>query len=196
MLNAFEVPDHRTARPRRGGAGHGFTPRVRVRLGVVGCVLAVVVVLAGPAAAVSGRSGSRAAALTAAIRGVMRQESIPGAIVGVWRRGAVPYVRAFGVRDIATGRPMSTNLRMRIGSVSKTFTGTALLQLVDRGKISLDSPISRYIAGVPHGNRITIRELAEMRSGLFDYFSDDAWSRLWLSDPRRRVSVLPCKLTI
>jgi len=116
---------------------------------------------------------------------MMRQASIPGAIVGVWRRGAAPYVRAFGVRDIATGQPMSTNLRMRIGSVSKTFTGTALLQLVDRGKISLDSPISKYIAGVPHGNRITIRELAEMRSGLFDYFGNDAFARAWLSDLRR-----------
>ena len=185
MLNTFEVPDQPTARSRRGGAGYWFTHRVRVRLGVVGCVLAVVVALAGPAAAASGRPSPRAAALTAAIRGVMRRESIPGAIVGVWRRGAAPYVRAFGVRDIATGQPMSTNLRMRIASVSKTFTGTALLQLVERGKISLDSPISKYIAGVPHGNRITIRELAEMRSGLFDYFSDDAWSRLWLSDPRR-----------
>jgi D-alanyl-D-alanine carboxypeptidase len=156
-------------------------------LGVVGfgAVLAVVVALAGPAAAVSGRSGSRAAALTAAIRGVMRQESIPGAIVGVWRRGAAPYVRAFGVRDIATGQRMSTNLRMRIGSVSKTFTGTALLQLVDQGKISLDSPISKYIAGVPHGNRITIRELAEMRSGLPDYFGNDAFLRAWLTHPQR-----------
>lgn len=115
----------------------------------------------------------------------MRQESIPGAIVGVWRRGAAPYVRAFGVRDTATGQSMSTNLRMRIGSVSKTFTGTALLQLVDQGKISLDSPISKYIAGVPHGNEITIRELAEMRSGLFDYFGNDAWVRAWLADPRR-----------
>ena len=114
----------------------------------------------------------------------MRQASIPGAIVGVWRRGAAPYVRAFGVRDIATGQPMSTNLRMRIASVSKTFTGTALLQLVDRGKISLDSPISKYIAGVPQGNKITIRELAEMRSGLFDYFGNDAFLRAWLTDPR------------
>ncbi len=187
MLNTFEVPDQRTARPRRGGAGDGFTPGARVRLGVVGCgaVLAVVVVLAAPVRVAWGRPSPRAAALTTAITRVMRQESIPGAIVGVWRRGAAPYVRAFGVRDTATGQSMSTNLRMRIGSVSKTFTGTALLQLVDQGKISLDSPISKYIAGVPHGNEITIRELAEMRSGLFDYFGNDAWVRAWLADPRR-----------
>ena len=185
MLNTFEVPDQRTARPRRGGAGDGFTPGARVRLGVVGCgaVLAVVVVLAAPVRVAWGRPSPRAAALTTAITRVMRQESIPGAIVGVWRRGAAPYVRAFGVRDTATGQSMSTNLRMRIGSVSKTFTGTALLQLVDQGKISLDSPISKYIAGVPHGNEITIRELAEMRSGLFDYFGNDAWVRAWLADP-------------
>ena len=59
---------------------------------------------------------------------------------------------------------MSTKTRMRIGSVSRTFTGTALLQLVDQGKISLDSPISKYIAGVPQGNKITIRELGDATS--------------------------------
>lgn len=70
----------------------------------------------------------------------MRKASAPpGAIVGVWQRGAAPYTRAFGVRNTATGAPMGTNLRMRIGSVTKTFTGTALLQLVDKGKVRLDS---------------------------------------------------------
>ena len=59
---------------------------------------------------------------------------------------------------------MSTKLRMRIGSETKTFVGTALLQLVDRGKLSLDTPISKYIDGVPDGNAITIRELADVQN--------------------------------
>jgi D-alanyl-D-alanine carboxypeptidase len=74
---------------------------------------------------------------------------------------------------------------MRIGSETKTFVGTALLQLVDRRKVALDSPISAYLAGVPHGNAITIRELADMRSGLFNYTSNLAFARAWFAAPRR-----------
>ena len=115
----------------------------------------------------------------------MRQASIPGAIVGVWQPGADPYVNAFGVRDRVTRRPMSTDLYMRIGSETKTFTVTALLQLVDERKVRLDDPISKYVAGVPDGNAITLRELAEMRSGLFDYLSNAAFLRAWFSHLRR-----------
>jgi D-alanyl-D-alanine carboxypeptidase len=132
----------------------------------------VTLVLAALAAPAMANGRPRAAALTTAIERVMRQASIPGAIVGVWQRGYAPYVNAFGVRDKATGQPMGTKLYMRIGSETKTFVGTALLQLVDRGKIALDSPISSYLAGVPHGNAITVRELADMRSGLFNYTSN------------------------
>ena len=71
MLNTFEVPDQPTARPPRGGAGRGFTPAARGRLGVVGlgAVLAAVLVLAAPVGVAWGRPSPRAAALTAAIRG-------------------------------------------------------------------------------------------------------------------------------
>jgi D-alanyl-D-alanine carboxypeptidase len=61
---------------------------------------------------------------------------------------------------------------MRIGSNSKTFTITAILMLADQGKLGLDDPIDRYVKGVPSGNRITLRQLAQMRSGLYNY-SDD-----------------------
>ena len=147
-------------------------------------LLALVLALAGPAVAFR-RPASRAAALTSAINRVMRQASIPGAIVGVWQRGADPYVKAFGVRDKVTRRPMSTDLNMRIGSETKTFTVTALLQLVDQRRVGLDSPISKYVPGVPDGNAITLRELAEMRSGLFDYLSNPAFLRASLAHPRR-----------
>ena len=147
-------------------------------------VLVLVLALAGPAVAF-GRSSPRAAALTSAINRVMRQASIPGAIVGVWQRGADAYVKAFGVRNKTPRRPMSTDLYMRIGSETKTFTVTALLQLVDQGKVRLDDPISKYVAGVPDGNAITLRELAEMRSGLFDYLSNPAFLPALGSHPRR-----------
>lgn len=95
------------------------------------------------------------------------------------------YVRATGVADTVTGRPMQTDGYVRIGSETKTFTVTALLKLVDDGRIGLDDPISRYVHGVPKGDRITLRQLAEMRSGLFPYTSDEDFVHDLLSDPQR-----------
>jgi D-alanyl-D-alanine carboxypeptidase len=114
----------------------------------------------------------RDAALDAVIPAAMEKASVPGAIVGIWQDGRAPYVRTFGVRDTATRRPMATDLYMRIGSTSKTFTVTAMLMLADRGKLGLDDPIDRYVKGVPSGDQITLRQLAAMRSGLYDYADD------------------------
>ena len=72
--------------------------------------------------------------MTTAIRGVMRQWSVPGAIVGVWQQGQARRTRAFGARNKATRQPMTTGLYLRIGSETKTFTVTALLQLAERGR--------------------------------------------------------------
>lgn len=159
------------------------TGKPRQRLATA--LLALILALAGPSVAF-GRSTPRAAALTAAINRVMREASIPGAVIGVWQPGRSPYVKAFGVRDITTGEPMSTKLYFRIASVTKSFTVTAVLQLVDQHKVGLDSPISDYVSGVPDGNRISIRELADMRSGLTNYATTDAFLRAWVKNPRRQ----------
>ncbi|MFD3314303.1 serine hydrolase domain-containing protein [Streptomyces sp. NPDC058694] len=125
------------------------------------------------------------ARLDKAIANVRRDADIPGVIVGLWMPGKGSYVRATGVADTATGRPMTTDPFMRIGSETKTFTVTALLQLVDDGLIRLDDPISKYIHGVPGGKRITLRHLAEMRSGLYPYSADPDFVHDLLSDPGR-----------
>ncbi|MFC8362618.1 serine hydrolase domain-containing protein [Streptomyces griseorubiginosus] len=126
-----------------------------------------------------------AARLDKAIEKVRRQAGIPGVVAGLWMPGEGSYVRATGVADRATGAPMRTDMFVRIGSETKTFTVTALLELVDDGRIGLDDPISDYVHGVPDGNRITLRHLAEMRSGLFPYTDDADFQHDLLSDPKR-----------
>lgn len=125
------------------------------------------------------------ARLDRTIEEVREQAGIPGVVVGLWMPGEGSYVRATGVADTATGRPMSADSSVRIGSETKTFTVTALLELVDDGRIKLDDPISDYVRGVPNGHRITLRHLAEMRSGLFPYTSDPDFTHDLLSDPER-----------
>ncbi|MCJ0872771.1 serine hydrolase [Streptomyces sp. AP-93] len=118
-----------------------------------------------------------AARLDTAVRQVMEQAQVPGVTVGLWAPGKGSYVKSFGVADKATGEPMKPGLGVRIGSETKTFTVTALLQLVDQGKLALDDPIGKYISGVPNGDRITLRELAGMRSGLFNYSEDPGFDK-------------------
>ncbi|MBV1945060.1 serine hydrolase [Streptomyces sp. BV129] len=120
-----------------------------------------------------------------AVKRVMRETGVPGVTVGIWTPDKGDYVRSFGVADKSDRRAMSPDLYMRIGSETKTFTVTALLQLVDQGKVGLDDPIGEYIDGVPNGDRITLRQLADMRSGLFNYSEDPDFFKALTSDPER-----------
>ncbi|WP_229343170.1 serine hydrolase domain-containing protein [Streptomyces flavotricini] len=123
--------------------------------------------------------------LDAAITEVMKQTGMPGLNIGLWMPGRGVYEKSFGIADRQTGAPMKAGLHSRIGSVTKTFTVTGLLQLVDQGEVGLDDPISRYVSGVPGGNSITLRQLADMRSGLFDYTTDKKWLDGLRADPHR-----------
>lgn len=109
----------------------------------------------------------------------------PGVIVGIWipRKGS--FVAALGKADRATGAPMQLDDRMRIGSVTKTFTITVLLQLVDQKRARLDDPVSKYVSYVPNGRHITLRMLANMTAGLFNYTEDDSFNRKVEQAPQR-----------
>ncbi|MET7439183.1 serine hydrolase domain-containing protein [Streptomyces sp. NPDC005496] len=128
------------------------------------------------------------ARLDKAVEKVRRAAEIPGVVVGLWMPGKGSYVRATGLANIDTGEPMTTREFVRIGSETKTFTVTALLKLVDDGRIGLDDPISAYVDGVPNGDRITLRHLAEMRSGLYPYSDDPDFDHDLMSDPNRYFS--------
>jgi D-alanyl-D-alanine carboxypeptidase len=142
-------------------------------------------VAAAPTAAHRQLDPSVSKKLDKAITDVMRRAGVPGVTVGLWIPGKGRYVRSFGVADKRTHARMSPRLNIRIGSETKTFTITGLLRLVDQGKVKLDDPISRYVSGVPGGTKITLRQLAEMRSGLFSYSEDPGFDKALMSNPRK-----------
>jgi len=94
----------------------------------------------------------------------------PGVLVGIWSPRGI-FVRASGDADLATGKPLKAGMQFKIASQTKTFTANLILQLVGEGKVSLGDHVSKWIAGVPNGDRITIRELLNHTSGLGDGFS-------------------------
>jgi CubicO group peptidase (beta-lactamase class C family) len=79
------------------------------------------------------------------INGEIASEKIPGAIVLIQRHGQQVYFKCFGKRDVEKGTPMTADAIFPIHSVTKTITSVAAMMLVDRGKIALDDPVSKYI---------------------------------------------------
>jgi D-alanyl-D-alanine carboxypeptidase len=158
-------------------------------LWAVAALILLPVDVSAPANAQPGQGIDEATAqrLDTAITDTLTATSVPGAIVGIWGpRGQ--YLRAFGVADKATGAPMQLDFYSRIGSVTKTFTITGLLQLADQGKVGLDDPIAKYVDDVPAGDAITLRELARMQSGLCNYSATDAFQQALAADPRRKFT--------
>jgi D-alanyl-D-alanine carboxypeptidase len=113
----------------------------------------------------------------------MTAQRQPGLIVGIWIPGRGSLVRAFGTSDLASNAPMQLGDHVRIASITKTFTGVATLQLVDDGRLSLDDVLSNYLEGVDNGDRITIRNLLGMTSGIYDFTSDDKFLKDFTDDP-------------
>ena len=105
---------------------------------------------------------------------------VPGVLVAVWDGTGRSFVRGFGYADMKTRRPMSAADHFRIGSNTKTFVVATILQLADEGKLKLDDPISRFAIGikVPNANHITVRQLCDMRSGLFEAYNSPQFNKM------------------
>jgi D-alanyl-D-alanine carboxypeptidase len=111
-----------------------------------------------------------AVALEIAMENVHRA-GMPGVFAEV-RDGDQVWRGAAGVADVTTGRPVTADMRHRVGSITKTFTAAAVLQQVESGQIGLDTSIGRYLPRLVPGERgaaITIRMLINHTSGLAEY---------------------------
>ncbi|WP_460697066.1 serine hydrolase domain-containing protein [Nocardia thraciensis] len=110
------------------------------------------------------------AALEAALA-TIHSAGMPGAFAEV-REGDEIWRGAAGVADLATGRAVTPDMRHRVGSITKSFTAAAVLQLVDTGETGLDTPIGHYLPRLVPGARgadITVRMLMNHTSGLAEY---------------------------
>ncbi|EMY35709.1 D-alanyl-D-alanine carboxypeptidase [Arthrobacter crystallopoietes BAB-32] len=92
----------------------------------------------------------------------------------------------YGDRARDDSDPVDLQDHIRIGSVTKTWTGTIILQLVEEGRLSLDDPVSKFREDVPNGENITIEQLLNMRSGLYNY-SESYELSLALDETPQRV---------
>ncbi len=112
-------------------------------------------------------------AIDAAAREVLAATGAPSASVAVVRDGKIAYVQAYGDAKVNPRAPAGSTMRYSIGSVSKQFTATAILMLVEDGKLSLDDPVSRFLPDLTRANEVTIRQLLSHTSGYQDYWPQD-----------------------
>lgn len=122
-------------------------------------------------------SSSPFSTLDARIQASMRSSAIPGAAVGVLWNGQ-EYVKGYGVTNVDHPVPVDGDTVFRVGSTTKTFTGTAMMRLVERGDVDLDAPVRRYLPDFmvadPYASaQVTVRQLLNHSAGwLGDDYQD------------------------
>ena len=131
---------------------------------------ALLALLAFPAAA-QPLTPTETARIDALVTKTLLESGIPSAEIAVVRNGQTVLNKAYGkANERLAANP---SLPYQIASNSKQFTAMALLLLEDDGKLSLDDHVSKYIAGISEGDRITIRQLLSHTSGLEDFWPQD-----------------------
>ncbi len=123
---------------------------------------------------------------------------IPGSIIAVRDDTGRTWTTTNGYADIVSRAPITSNMKFRIGSNTKPFVATMVLQLVDEGKIGLDAPIKSYIneeflyympTYYNKPNVITVRHLLNHTSGIANFTTDPGWNQAYVNDPLKTYAV-------
>ena len=169
--------------PGRGGVKQAARPRhpVPVRLRVLvskrRLLFGFIVLLAAcskvstPPATAAGSSALKRIdpkALQGAVEATARELLVPGAEV-LLRTPQGDFQMSYGTTQIGRATLPRADTHFRIASNTKTMTAAVIIQMAQEGKLELGNPVSKYVPGVPDGEHITLAELLEMRSGLYNY---------------------------
>lgn len=107
----------------------------------------------------------------------MKRLNVPGVAIGIWYNGK-EYLEGFGITNLEHPLPVTPDTLFQTGSISKTFTGTLMMQLVEQGKVDLDAPVKKYIKDLKLRDKnaekkVTVRQLLTHMGGwVGDYFND------------------------
>jgi len=118
-------------------------------------------------------SGAMRASIDSAANEIITRTGTPSASIAVVMDGAIAYTNAYGNARLDPVTAATPSMRYSIGSVSKQFTATLILRLVEQNKLSLNDRISRWFPDVTRAKDITVRQLLAMTSGISDYWAQD-----------------------
>ena len=109
-----------------------------------------------------------AVAMQGTVERLAKEMLVPGAVV-ILRTPNGDFATTYGVTTYRGTVPTGFEQHVRVGSNTKTWTGTVILQQIQEGRLALNDPVSKYRPDVPNGGNITIEQLLAMRSGLYNY---------------------------
>ena len=92
-----------------------------------------------------GLSPDRLERIDGLVNGLIERQEIAGAVVAIARHGSVGYLEAFGVMDVDSKKPMTTDAIFRLASMTKPIVSVALMQMVEEGKLQINDPVSKYL---------------------------------------------------
>ena len=143
------------------------------RLFLTGIGLLAVVARTPCAGAQTSLPDAMQARIDTVARDVLARTGAPSASVAIVRDGKIVFAHAYGSARLDPAMPATPSMRYSIGSVSKQFTATAILLLAQRGKLSLDDKIARWLPDLTRANEVTVRQILSMTSGYQDYWPQD-----------------------
>ncbi len=151
------------------------------RLVAMGLVFTVAAGCLGSGANDAAQSAaSQAPKLAETVGDLMKQYSLQATVYGVWRDGTAVATGALGTASPEV--PATDADHFRIGNVTEAITTTLLLQLVDRGEISLDDKLSKWYPSLPHAGEITVEMLASSTSGYVHYVNEQSFLNVYHAD--------------
>lgn len=145
--------------------------------------------LAAPATAQRRRSDpgvSVATAINAIAEAAVERLSIPALSVAVMRGEQLMLARGYGFADVERKIPAEAGTIYQLGSISKQFTAAAVMRLVERGKVRLDDPLTRYLPDYPtQGHAVLVRHLLHQTSGIKELFTVEGFDQLENGSPEK-----------
>jgi CubicO group peptidase (beta-lactamase class C family) len=155
----------------RGGLSCVDHPGLRLRA-LLGCFLSLL--LLGSSALCRPPQNPPDVKVDAAVRAEMEQEKIPGLALGVYRDGKIVRAEGYGFANLEWDAPVGPDTLFQSGSVGKQFAATAIMMLVESGKVGLDDSIRKYFPDAPDSWKpIAVRNLLTHTSGLAEYESEE-----------------------
>jgi D-alanyl-D-alanine carboxypeptidase len=109
--------------------------------------------------------------------------------VSVFKNGLEVYQKSIGYADVEKNLKANTSTKYRIGSISKTFTAAIVMQLVEEGKLTLDTRLSDFYREIPNAGKITLEQLLRHRSGLFNFTNASSYFT-WMENPKTQEELI------
>ena len=122
------------------------------------------------------------------VRREQREKRMPSIVAAVMRDGELVWETAVGVADVESDAEATPDTQYRVGSITKTFTAAAIMQLRDAGKLDLEDTLDKHVEGAAH--QPSIRRLLSHASGLQRETQDDSWLTLRFAPPDKLLETL------